>query len=333
MNQFKKTLMLTVLAGGMAFASTASWGQAELAGSIAMNAGVAAGGTALAHYVPYAGLALGLAGAVLSMLYPPPYQVVGVNVDPALTAAEYMVLNQMKKTNDEWKPKPQQQYQEAAKSNGAGSGGSSGGVSYDDLNQTVAFQVASLKNVGIEVLNVGPMLAEIATTDTYNKILSDLEWAQPKSGATTKSDKTGAGSCAADYSVCSKYDSMSPEEQDQVPVRQMQNQQNYGTAGIAHAELGLMSVQQAIANDGDSSVNKVGTSSSSEAVFIPGTTTTGQNLSGMIGSGANTVAAMKVVALMNLELAQRLNQGNMMQGSILTIEAARAFPDTATLTD
>ena len=45
------------------------------------------------------------------------------------------------------------------------------------------------------------------------------------------------------------------------------------------------------------------------------------------------MAAQKIVALMNLELAQRLNQGNALQGSTLVIEAARALPNTSVMTD
>ena len=129
---------------------------------------------------------------------------------------------------------------------------------------------------------------------------------------------------------------MSVQEEDAVRTTQKVNEQNFGTAGIAHAELGLKSVQQAIANDGDSAVGNAGTkvgSDQANASLATSQTTSVQDLSKLIGTGANTAAAQKIVALMNLELAQRLNQGNMMQGAALTIEAARAFPKTSGITD
>ena len=51
------------------------------------------------------------------------------------------------------------------------------------------------------------------------------------------------------------------------------------------------------------------------------------------GTATDVVSAMKIVTMMNMELAQRLNQGNMLQGATLTIEAARALSDTAGITD
>ncbi len=342
----KKTLMAGVVTG-LLMTSVPSFAQTSTLGMVGMGVAQTAAGTALSTVSPYAGIALGAIGVLGSILKPPPYYVAakvpmlpGVNIDAAQAAAEFMVLQAMKNVTDKWKPEPQEEYQKAAQSNGAGcSGSSSGGISYDSMLKTLPFQAAALKNVGIEAIGVGTLLSEIATTETREKIFEDLEWLQLKSSATSttteESDEIpGAGSCAAKYSVCSKYDSMTSEERDQVVTRQVQNEQNYGTAGIAHAELGLKSVQQAIANDGGSSVGKSGTAASAEsAVFIPGKVTTVQNLAGMIGTGANTVAAMKIVAMMNLELAQRLNQGNMLQGSILTIEAARAIPEAARLTD
>ena len=327
MNTFKKSLMIGVMAGLIGFSTP---GYTALSGAGAWTSiAASAGGLLLETATTFF-----KGGNVVGMLWG--------NVDPTQLAAEGLVLYQMYHTKDKWDPEPQKEYQQAAESNGGGSSGSSGGgVSYDSMLKTLTFQAASLKNVGIEAIGVGPMLAEIATEDTWASILEKLGWLQPKSAAssTKSSDSTqttlpGAGSCAASYSVCSKYDTMSTEERDQVAARQRQNEQNYGTAGIAHAELGLKSVQQAIANDGGSAVGNAGTSSSAEKVtLVPGKTTTVQDLSGMIGTGANTVAAMKIVALMNLELAQRLNQGNMLQGSVLTIEAARAFQNTDGIKD
>jgi hypothetical protein len=124
---------------------------------------------------------------------------------------------------------------------------------------------------------------------------------------------------------------MDSSEEAAVRSTQKLNEQDFGTAGITHATLGLRAVQQANVNDGNSnsSVGKTGADISSDSVnvvLVGNQKPSVQSLSSLIGQ-ENTVAAMKVVALMNLELAQRLNQGNMMQGASLTIEAARAFPE------
>ena len=128
---------------------------------------------------------------------------------------------------------------------------------------------------------------------------------------------------------------MKSAEEEAVIARQQQNEQNFATAGVAHAELGLMSVQQAMAND-KSSLSREEMKASIEKIrkeMENGKAVTAQDLSTLIGTGSNTVAAMKIVSLMNLELAQRLNQGNMMQGATLAAEAARALTQTAEITD
>ncbi len=347
MNIFKETLMVGLMAGTII--STTAFGQTGTLGMIAGGVAQTAAGTAASTISPYAGIALGALGAVISFVKPPEYyvsigtpHVPAINIDPAQLTAEYMVLNSMKDVTTKWKPKPQDEYQKAAKSNGAGNKGSPGGTKYDSMFQKLPFQAAALKNVGIEAVGVGTLVTEIVTDETREKILEDLEWLQSKSNASSTTEDSdeipGAGSCAAKYSVCSKYDSMTSEERDQVAIRQIQNEQNYGTAGIAHAELGLKSVQQAMEDDESSSLSEderdktrkkliaVATNGEANKIAV-------QDLSTIIGTGVNTVAAMKIVAMMNLELAQRLNQGNMLQGSVLTIEAARAIPDTAELTD
>jgi len=320
MNKFKESLM----AGAMAVTLLSPTPGAATAGWLGVGASVAG--------LIYSGLMTFMNGGQLVIM-------VGTNIDAAQLVAEGLVLYQMYHIKDVWEPEPQEEYQQAAQSNGGGGGGgSNGGSNYKSMTETLTFQAAALKNVGIQAIGVGPTLSEIVNTATQVSILRDLEWLQLKSAAADSAKKAedgetpGAGSCAANYSVC--LADMSADEKDEVAGRQIQNKQNYGVAGIAHAELGLKSVQQAIANDGGSSIGKSGTASSAEDVtFVQGKTTKVQDLSKMIGTGKNTVAAMKIVAMMNLELAQRLNQGNMLQGSVLTIEAARAMPDRLELTD
>ena len=258
-----------------------------------------------------------------------------INADPAQLVAEFLVYNQLKDTKDNWEPEPQDTYQKAAENNGGcnGSGGGSSSAT-KSLSSPLKFEIASLVNIGIEAVGVGAGLGEIATDSTRSEILTKLAFCQEKSVATVdpseESTSTTAGSCSAPYSIC--IEPLTSEKEEEIIATQNENLQNYGTAGIAHAELGLKSVQQAIVDD----VGAEATSASQEgleATLETTKVTQVQNLKGLIGKGGNTVAEMKIVALMNLELAQRLNQGNMLQGSALTIEAARAFPDTVGLTD
>lgn len=317
MRQFKKTLMVGVVTS-MLMTSTSG-----MAGSPWLSAGLSTVG------LIYSGLMTFLNGGITVWM-------MGTNVDAAQLTAETVLVFQMANVKDKWEPKPAKEYEKAAQSNGSGSGPGGVNPTYSSNLQIFPFKVASLQNVGIESVDVGSELSYISSTETRSEILEKLAWLQEKGSTTDSSEKTdkksGAGSCSASYSVCLR--DMNTEEEMAVSSLQEVNKQNYGTAGIAHAELGLKSVQQAIANDGDSSVGKAGASSSSENVTLPpGTKRDVQDLSKLIGTGANTVAAMKIVVLMNLELAQRLNQGNMMQGSALTIEASRAFSDTSAITD
>ena len=320
MKHFRKTLMAGVMASVLmtsAPGTAGSW----------LGAGFSALGMLYGAAMAYLN-----GGEVVNMLFG--------NIDPSQLAAEGLVLYQMYNIKDTWDPEPADEYQQAAQSNGAGCGGGASMPTYSSMIQKLPFMAASLQNVGIEAIDVGIGLAEIVSEETRSKILENLAWLQEKGSKTTTSssdtteteENPGAGSCSASYSVCLR--DMTSEEENAVSSLQKVNEQNYGTAGIAHAELGLKSVQQAIVNDGGSSVGRAGATASSENVTLAaGTTTSVQDLSKLIGTGANTVASMKIVALMNLELAQRLNQGNMMQGSSLTIEAARAFPNTSGITD
>ena len=253
-----------------------------------------------------------------------------VNVDAPQLVMEYLVYDQVVDIKDKWDPEPADTYQKAAESNGGG-GSSGGGGGTDGPSVTLAstqklpFVTASLINVGIEAIGVGRGLSEIDSDETRTKILGELAYFQEKKSAKSSSgdeEETGAGSCSAPYTICLKE--LTDTEENKIAKTQQINIQNFATAGIAHAELGLKAVQQAIVNGG---------SGSQGADLVQGKTTSVQDLSGLIGSGVNTVAAQKIVALMNLELAQRLNQGNALQGSILVIEAARALPKTSEMTD
>lgn len=323
MKKLKSVLMAGVMAGmlmtsgaGMASGNSGAW----------IGAGVSAVGTIYSFLMTFFN-----GGTVVIMGWG-----TVVNVDPAQLAAEAGVLYQMYNVKDEWEPEPADEYQKAAENNGGtGGGAGAGGVSLDMTAQKLSFVVASLKNVGIEAIGVGPSLGEIANDETRTKIFTELSFVQPKGSAkstkTKESEIPGAGDCSASYSVCLKE--MKSTEEEEVIARQKQNEQNFGTAGVAHAELGLMSVQQAMANDGNGAVGKAGAQSSAKTDFTASKVSTVQNLASAVGTGKNTVAAMKIVSLMNLELAQRLNQGNMMQGSTLTIEASRALTQTADITD
>ena len=309
MKKLKQILMAGVMAS-ILIASTSGMAGGSTAGWVSMGLGAAA---------TLASSLLAIYSELLVAIWWP-------NIDAAQLALEYMILDSIKNVKDDWDPEPADNYEKAAEANG-GPGGTGGSdeVSCSSVIQTLPFQVAALHNVGIESIGVGPELGDIVAA--RDAIAEQLAWLQPKGSGT--GDDTGAGSCGAPYSFCLR--DMDSSEEAAVRSTQKLNEQDFGTAGITHATLGLRAVQQAIVNDGNSnsSVGKTGADISSDSVnvvLVGNQKPSVQSLSSLIGQ-ENTVAAMKVVALMNLELAQRLNQGNMMQGASLTIEAARAFPE------
>ena len=244
-----------------------------------------------------------------------------INTDPLQLVAEYQVLNTMKHITDVWQPEPADTYENAAVNNGA----------YDQmefvpengLELPLNFQVAALQNVGIEAINVAPDLSSIVGARSL--ILGGLEYFQEAT-----STEKNTSSCG--YSICLNS-KLTTAQRGVILQTQIKNQQWYATAGIAHAELGLKVVRQAIVNDGGAMSQTADTSPSRAAVTSAFSTTTGktanvQDLSGLPGTGKNTYNAMKIVSMMNLELAQRLNQGIMLQGSGLVIEASRALTQT-----
>ncbi len=311
MCKLKQKLMAGIVAGAITCASTTG-----VAGDWTGPAITAAGS---------------LVGVFSSLLAPMLVVMPGtLNVDAVQIAEEVGLLLMMRNAKDEWKPKPQKEYQQAAGANGGGSGDGGGDINgSDSLTKTLGFQVAALYNVGIEAIDVGPELSEVISSDTRGKILSELEPFQVATGTASSTgdednDLSGAGSCTAPYTICEKE--LTSDEKTVMNTRQEQNQQWFATAGIAHAELGMKSVYQAMVNDGGVLAGSGASQEEIKAAMASGMANIKvQDLSNLIGIAVNTVMAQKIVALMNLELAQRLNQGNMLQGSVLTIEAANAL--------
>ena len=244
-----------------------------------------------------------------------------INTDPLQLVAEYKVLDTMKHITDVWQPEPADTYENAAANNGAYE--QMEFVPENGLESPLNFQAAALKNVGIEAINVAPDLSSIVGARSL--ILGGLEYFQEAT-----STEKNTSSCG--YSICLNS-KLTTTQRGVISQTQIKNQQWYATAGIAHAELGLKVVRQAIVNDGGAMSQTADTSPSRAAVTSAFSTTTGktanvQDLSGLPGTGKNTYNAMKIVSMMNLELAQRLNQGIMLQGSGLVIEASRALTQT-----
>lgn len=324
MCKLKQKLMAGIVAGTVVFGVTPGMAGSAWTG-IAINSLVSIGGDLLSYLGANKVIWMAPAG----------------NLDPIQLAEEVGVLTMMKKVKYEWKPKPQKEYQEAAGANGGGSGGGGGDINgSDSLTKTLGFQAASLYNVGIEAIGVGPALSEIISDSTREDILSKLEPFQTSTGRASSSSSSssssgnqnppGAGSCEAPYTICEEE--VTTEQQTELNLRQEQNKQWFATAGIAHAELGMKSVYQAMINDGGLLAGSAAAQEEIRAAMADGKNSIKvQDLSGLIGIAVNTVMAQKIVALMNLELAQRLNQGNMLQGSILTIEAAKALRKTGDL--
>ena len=110
----------------------------------------------------------------------------------------------------------------------------------------------------------------------------------------------------------------------EITQAQTDNYHLLSTAGIARAELGLKSTYAASAlardNQTESPTNQNEAEKKAEETFLKQ-----QNLTEMPAGITSIAYGMRVQSLMNLELAQRINMANTLQGNILSIEAARAL--------
>lgn len=247
-------------------------------------------------------------GSLMFLMAKPPYMKhVGVNFDAVQLAAEWAVLNAMKRVTYEWPPM-QDEYTKAGQNN------------EDDKKITnptskeeaLPFEISSLTAVGLEALDLKgfePLVngRPIVINDMSKMQLTSNGGAQLKSVETP--DKVLA----------------------EIVQKQDQNYRLLSSAGVARAELALKSTYQAATSaragqattEPQASDNEV--QQEAEEQFSEQ-----QDLVDLPAKITSIAYAMRVQTLMNLELAQRINLSNALQGNILSIEAARELKNAGT---
>ena len=245
------------------------------------------------------------AGGAMSWIMTSFFWQLGVNIDAAQLALEYLIYDAMKKVTDDWQPEPKATYEMIADEN----------EDYtpvpmeeftaptSDVAEKWDFEVQSLKNVGIEAVGL-TNVAEIA--GGRDSVLSNL----------SRLKKDGS----LDMDIDQETDAGIKEKQNQ-------NYQWMSTAGIARAELGLEVANQAAVDAGGEAASITADTSGDGNITMNAAAAedTNTTLRGWPNQITSTGMGMRVQILMNLELAQRVNLANTLQGNTLSIEAARAL--------
>lgn len=249
----------------------------------------------------------GAAGAALSWILTEFFVEIGVNVDAAQLALEYLVYDAMKDVTDKWDPEPKETYEKAAEDNEDNSTVSTEDVQKESVEaEQWDFEVQALKNVGIEALGLKNVSELASGRDTVVSNLSRLK----KDGDMLVLDMD-----------------LNQTQNETITNTQDKNYQKMSTAGIARAELGLETTYQASVDAGGEAANITDDTSGDDNVTMSAAAAETSNVgfTELPSSVTSTGMAMRVQILMNLELAQRVNLANALQGNILTIEAARAL--------
>ncbi len=255
----------------------------------------------------WVGIGLGAASGLISYFCTDFFQVIGVNMDPAQLAFEALIYNEMRRVTDKWRPEPAEAYHMAAQDNE-----NDMPVPMDGLTEDGAypFETQALTNVGIEVLG----LQDISSLALGQR--------QVMSGLTRLTYDGDEAALDTD---------LTQEGEIRISDMQAANYQNMSTAGIARAELGLETTYQSSLNIGGQAANTsmglTQDASNQSGVTMAAAQTENPNptLHELPGTIQSTGMAMRVQTLMNLELAQRINLANALQGNLLSIEAARAL--------
>ena len=247
-------------------------------------------------------------GRLMFLMQKPPYMIhAGVNFDPIQLAAEWAVLNAMKRVTYEWPPM-QDEYTKAGQNN------------EDDKEisnptskeEALPFEISSLTAVGLEALDLKgfePLVngRPIVIEDMSKMQVTSAGGAQLKSAET--SDKVLA----------------------EIVQKQDQNYRLLSSAGVARAELALKSTYQASASARGGQASTEPQAPDNEVQQEAEEQFSEQQDLVKLPAGITSIAyAMRVQTLMNLELAQRINLSNALQGNILSIEAARELKNAGT---
>ena len=242
-------------------------------------------------------------GGIMTLLNTPTaVQQLGINVDAAQLALEISILNAMKDVTNEWDPEPKESYQSAAKNNDDGAKTSMSCVTKEGC---LDFEAQSLTAVGIEAFNLGTLSS---ITGGRSTVISGLSKMTPNATNLLSRDTT------------------SQQTLDTILINQDVNYQNISTAGVTRALLGLKTSYQASVDASGTAVSDTEGEQGGSVDFVEdGDFIQNQSLTQLPGSVTSTAQAMSVQALMNMELAQRINLSNALQSNILSIEAARGL--------
>lgn len=262
---------------------------------------------------------MGTIGTLMTIIWTDYFFMLAANIDAAQLALEYMVYDAMKDVTDEWDPAVTDRYEKAAKTNETEN--PTANVPTDDMSKDTAtepekynwdFEVQVLKNIGIEVVNKKKIyeLAE-GRTEVVDK-LSQLVYSK--------------GNLVLDTDLNHQTFMI-------IKDRQAKNFQWMSTAGIARAELGLETAYQAAVDAGGDAASDITSDTSGSEAILMSTQAPNEDKNEQVAlkdmpthKDFQTAAAqMRVQSLMNLELAQRINLANTLQGNSLSIEAARAL--------
>ncbi len=229
------------------------------------------------------------------------------NIDSAQLSGEIKILNTMKRVTYEWPPM-QDEYTKAGQNN------------EDDKEisnptskeEALPFEISSLTAVGLEALDLQgfePLVngRPIVINDMSKMQVTSAGGAQLKSAET--SDKVLA----------------------EIVQKQDQNYRLLSSAGVARAELALKSTYQASASARGGQASTEPQAPDNEVQQEAEEQFSEQQDLVKLPAGITSIAyAMRVQTLMNLELAQRINLSNALQGNILSIEAARELKNAGT---
>ncbi len=287
-NKFTKSLMAGVVASSLMMTPVA--GQA---------------GDWMGVVLPIGSLAVTLAtaGTVATMT--------GINTDAAQIAAEALVYAAMCTVTDTWSPEPKDHYEKAAQENDNKK--CPGTESFTDVSD-VPFFVNSLVAKGLEIVPLPPEPSVLPQTSSRQAAMQVITFLQ-----------------GSDPNLEFNKDFTSTQERA-IVGNQQANEQWISTEGIARAELALMTAQQGAVDDGIGLADTATSLNTEGKADIQTKAVEGSNiqltLSDMAGSGTSTAEAMRIQSVMNLELAQRMNLTNMLQGNILSLESARLLQES-----
>ncbi len=249
------------------------------------------------------------AGGLMAYIMTDFFYEMGANVDAAQLALETGVYLAMRNVTDKWDPEPKKSYQAAAKNNEDSASVPTTSLTPDNLQaEDLAFKAGVLKNVGIETLGIETVSDIYGSRDAVVENLTYMNY---------------------DGDDLVLDDQLTANQMTQISEMQAKNYQWISTAGVARAELGLETAYQAAVDAGAGMAGEITQDNASGDDNITMATSqldaVNTSVAAMPSTITSTGMGMRVQAVENLELAQRINLSNALQGNVLSVEAARAL--------